>query len=40
MRAIRLATAAALAASLVLTFAAWLEPANVLAFVSSLSFCQ
>lgn len=40
MRAIRLATAAALAAAVVLAFTAWQDPANVLAFASSLSFCQ
>lgn len=40
MRAIGLATAAALAAAATLAFSSWLDPANVLTFVSSLSFCQ
>ncbi|HZX32541.1 MAG TPA: hypothetical protein VFF03_14400 [Rhodocyclaceae bacterium] len=36
----RLVVAAALAAAVILAFVGWLDPANVLAFVSSQSFCQ
>lgn len=40
MKAAWLGGAITLAAAVALGFAGWIQPANVFAFVSALSFCQ